>query len=102
MHIAQDTDPEFLATLVASWTTCYQVLPGCLSPDARDRFIKSLEAQLTTLATRDRERRLSGAVDEDDALELDEYADGDVLVFASINGAVSILLAAEGDRKSVV
>ncbi|KAK4700385.1 hypothetical protein P7C70_g5863, partial [Phenoliferia sp. Uapishka_3] len=95
-HIAADTDPEFLATLITSWTTCYKYLPNCLLPASRDRFIKSLEAQLASLETRDRERRQSGEADEDDAIELAGYEDGDVLVFSSINGALSMLLEAEG------
>ncbi|KAL8277567.1 hypothetical protein RQP46_009999 [Phenoliferia psychrophenolica] len=95
-HIAADTDAEVLATLIASWTTCYQSLPGCLSPPSRDRLIKALEAQLTSLAARDRARRETTDEDEDDALELAEFADGDVLVFSSINGAIALLLTAEG------
>lgn len=93
--IAGDTDAEILSTFITSWTSCFVILPGCLSISSRETYLKALESQLTSL--RDREiERLEVVEDADDALAWDDVTEVDARVFRSISRSIGAMLKADG------
>lgn len=74
----------------------YANLPNCLSALCRERFIKAIESQLTSLVQRIQERAALHAVDADDDLDLNEQAEGDDLILQATTGALRILLNQDG------
>jgi hypothetical protein len=101
-HVAADTDAELLTTMLSAWTSSCKLLPDLLSLESRALMSKALEAQLTTLALRERERVTASAdKDEDDLLELEELEAGDGEVYYAINLALRALLKQQGGESTL-
>jgi hypothetical protein len=89
--IARDTDAEILSSFLVSFTSSFSSLPGCLSPLARQNFIKAIESQLVLLQNRQRERAVE-LEDVDDRLEYEDVSGVDAEVFGMLGRALGGLM----------
>lgn len=89
--IASDTDADILSAFLVSFTSSFSSLPGCLSPLARQNFIKAIESQLVLLQNRERERAVE-LEDVDDRLEYEDFAEIDAEVFGALSRSLGALM----------